>query len=105
MLREAQVAVPEDDQLRRRLAFAYAVTRRYGDALATIEPYVARHPDDHEALLVAVHAIYVSGAIGQPLLGGQQDRERMATHARAYAAAKGPHEALVAAWNAFVSKR
>ena len=59
------------------------------------ELYIARHPGDHEALLVTVHAIYAARVEGRPLLGGNQDRERMVTYARAYAAAKGPHEALV----------
>ena len=104
-LRDAVSAWPGDDELRRRLAMAYALTLQHKDALATVEPYIARHPGDHEALLVAVHAIYAARLAGQPLLGGDQDRERMATYSRAYAAAKGPHEALVSSWAAFVDKR
>jgi VWFA-related protein len=104
-LRDAVSAFPRDDELRRRLAMAYALTAQYNEALATVEPYLTRHPADHEALLVAVHAIYAARVAGQPLVGGDQDRARMATYARAYTAAKGPHEALVAAWAAFVDKR
>jgi VWFA-related protein len=104
-LRDAVSAWPGDDELRRRLAMAYALTLQHKDALATVEPYIARHPGDHEALLVAVHAIYAARLAGQPLLGGEQDRERMAAYSRAYAAAKGPHEALVSSWAAFVDRR
>ena len=84
---------------------AYALTLQGEDALATVEPYITRHPGDHEALLVAVHAIYAARVAGQPLLGGNRDREWMATYARAYAAAKGPHTALVDSWAAFVDRR
>jgi tetratricopeptide (TPR) repeat protein len=103
-LRDAVAAWPGDDELRRRLALAFALTLQHKDALATVEPYLARHPGDHEALLVAVHAIYAARLAGQPLLGGDQDLERMAAYSRAYAAAKGPHEALVRSWAAFVDK-
>ena len=104
-LRDAVSTWPSDDELRRRLAMAYALTLQYKEALTTVEPYIAGHPGDHEALLVAVHAIYSSRLAGQPLLGGDADRERMAKYSRAYAAAKGPHEALVTSWAAFVDKR
>jgi tetratricopeptide (TPR) repeat protein len=104
-LRDAVSAWPADDELRRRLALAYALTLQHKDALATVEPYIAKHPGDHEALLVAVHAIYTAHLAGQPLLGGDADQERMATYSRAYAAAKGPHAALVSSWAAFVDKR
>jgi len=104
-LREALAKWPEDDQLRRRLALAYAVTLQHKDALATIESYVERHLSDHEAILIALHAIYASVVVGQPLLGGTQDRERMAIYAAAYAAAKGPHEPVITSWADFVKKR
>lgn len=104
-LREALAKWPEDDQLRRRLALAYAVTLQHKEALATIEPYIPRHASDHEAILMALHAIYASVVVSQPLLGGTQDRERMATYATAYAAAKGPHETVITSWADFVKKR
>ena len=104
-LRDAVSAWPADDELRRRLALAYALTLQHKDALATVEPYIVNHPGDHEALLVAVHAIYTAHLAGQPLLGGDADRERMAIYSRAYAAAKGPHAALVSSWAAFVDRK
>ena len=104
-LRDAMSAWPGDDELRRRLAMAYALTAQYEDALATVEPYLTRHAGDHEALLVAAHSIYAARVAGQPLLGGDEDRARLTTYARAYAIAKGPHEALVTSWAAFVDKR
>lgn len=104
-LREALSKWPEDDQLRRRLATAYAITLQHKEALATIEPYVARHPSDHEAILIASHAIYASAVLGQPLAGGAEDRERMASYAAAYATAQGPHQTIISSWADFVRKR
>lgn len=103
-LREALSKWPEEDQLRRRLATAYAITLQHKEALATIEPYVARHPSDHEAILLALYAIYASAVVGQPLVGGAEDRERMTRYAAAYAAAKGPHETVISSWAEFVKK-
>jgi tetratricopeptide (TPR) repeat protein len=101
-LMEAVAQWPEDDQVRRRLAFAYAMVPQHKEALRTIEPYLVKHPTDQEALLIAVHALYASNVVGQPLVGDREDSERMAKYARAYAAAKGPHAALVGTWADYV---
>jgi VWFA-related protein len=104
-LAEAVAKWPEDDEVRRRLALAYAAVPQHKDALATIEPYLAKHPTDHEALLIATHAIYASTLQGQPLMGEREDRERMDKYARAYAAAKGPHASLVTTWAGYVKSK
>lgn len=105
ILRDGVAAWPEDAQLRRRLAIAYTLAGQHADALAAIEPYLAKTSTDHEALLVAVHAIYATHLEGRAVSNVERDRERMAVFARAYAAAKGPHAQLVAAWAGFVAKQ
>ena len=97
-LREAVATWPDDDQLRRRLGVAYSLTQQHRDALESIEPYIARHPDDAEALLVAMHAIYASHLAEEPVLTETEARDRMGHYAEAYAAANGPHVAVVASW-------
>ena len=104
-LREALAAWPNDDGVRRRLAIAESVGLRHAEALAVIEPYLARHSADHEALLVALQAIYASHLTGRSLAGADKDRELMAKYARAYAAAKGPHDAVVARWAIYVARQ
>lgn len=104
-LSEAVAKWPDDDQVRRRLALAYAAVPQHKEALATIEPYLAKHPTDHEALLIATHAIYASNVQGQPILGDREDRERMDKYARAYAAAKGQHATLVSTWADYVKSK
>lgn len=103
-LREALTAWPSDDPIRRRLAIAESAGQRHAEALAVIEPYLARHATDEEALLVALQAIYAKHVSGRPPAGADEDRERMAGYARAYAALQGPHEAIVARWAAYVAR-
>jgi predicted Zn-dependent protease len=98
LLTQVVATRPEDDGARLRLAQAYAAAGRQKEALATVEPYLDRHPADDEALFVALQAIYVSRVAGQPVLGEAEAADRMATYGRSYATAKGPHQALVARW-------
>lgn len=98
ILREAMAAWPQDDTLRRRLSFAHAVQGQLQQALAQIEPYLERHRDDRDSLLLALHAIYTAHASGQVLTTVDGDRERMTAYADAYARAGGPHAPAVGAW-------
>ena len=98
LLAAGVAAWPRDDDLRRRLAIAYALSDQQRDALATIEPYLERHPDDAEALLVAMQVLHEAQVKSHPLLDPAQQRERMNRYAAAYVATKGPHVALVESW-------
>ena len=103
-LREALAVWPDDDGFRRRLGVVYSRTHLYGDALDLLEPYIARHPDDTEALLVAAHAIYALRLIDDPGLSEADAQDRLARYAQAYADARGPHAALVAGWAATLTR-
>ena len=97
-LREALSRWPDDDGIRRRLAIAHATIGQHDEALSTIEPYLPRHASDHEALLVAIQAIYEAHLAGHVVVSAEQDRERLRRYADAYAAANGPHQALVSSY-------
>ena len=97
-LREALSRWPDDDGIRRRLAIAHATIGQHDEALSTIEPYLPRHASDHEALLVAIQAIYEAHLAGHAVVSAEQDRERLRRYADAYAAANGPHQALVSSY-------
>ena len=97
-LREALSRWPDDDGIRRRLAIAHATIGQHDEALSTIEPYLPRHASDHEALLVAIQAIYEARLAGHVVVSAEQDRERLRRYADAYAAANGPHQALVSSY-------
>ena len=93
---------PDNDALRRRLAMAQAVTGQHGAALETVEPYLVKHPSDHEALLVAVHSLYAHYEIGG-LVMTPGDRTRMASYVEAYSMSDGPNAAIVNTWVASVA--
>ena len=97
-LREALSRWPDDDGIRRRLAIAHATVGQHDEALSTIEPYLPRHASDHEALLVAIQAIYEAHLAGHAVVGAEPDRERLRRYADAYAAANGPYQALVSSY-------
>jgi predicted Zn-dependent protease len=97
-LREAFTTWPDDDQIRRRLAIAYAVTLQDANALIAVAPYLTRHPEDHDALLVALHAIYALQVSDAPPLADGEALRQMTQYADAYVAAGGPHVAIVTSW-------
>ena len=98
VLREGVETWSENDELRRGLAIAYVTGLQHADALATIEPYIVKYPSDHEAVLVALQAIYAAHVAGEPLLTGADEQEQLAKYAQAYLSANGPHEELVKLW-------
>ena len=102
LLRGALSVWPEDDTLLKRLAIALALELKYGEALAVIEPYVARHPTDHEGLLLALVTMSSGHVDGSAPLDGDS-LVRMRAYADAYGTAEGPHLGLVSDWVRFVS--
>jgi VWFA-related protein len=98
LLREAAAAWPEDDRFRQRLGLAYAASGRAGEGLPLLSAYAEAHPGDTDTLFALVRLLYEAHAAG----GG--DRERLLRHARAYVAAAGPQQALVAQWIKAVEK-
>jgi VWFA-related protein len=103
LLTRAAAEWPEDDGLKRRLGQAYSVAGRHKDALAAVEPLLAKNPGDPDALFVALHAIYTSHLAGQSILSETESRARIAKYGQAYVAAKGPHADLVAGWMKYMS--
>ena len=74
------------------------------DALLKLEPYLEKHPDDHGApLRRAAHAL--RGAARPENRSGRRTRtaRSSAEWAEAYAAAKGPQQALVEQWRKTVA--
>ncbi len=92
VLREAAAAWPTDDRLRQRLGLAYLAAGRTGDALPLLSAYADTHPGDADTLFAIVRLLYETRA------APGADRERFLRYARAYVAAAGPQQALVAHW-------
>ena len=105
ILLEASLAWPDDEDLKKRLAAAYAITGQEKEALAALDSYLARHPNDDRALFLAMGLIYVAYAEGRTVEGPAEDALRIARYQQVYAAAKGPQQQLVTEWVRFVGQK
>jgi VWFA-related protein len=90
ILRPAYDRLPDDDDIGRRLAMAYVLTGRYGEAAPVFDRYLTRHGTDQDALLAAIVAHYEIARTGQLL--STADRAKLRGYATAY---RGEHQALV----------
>ncbi len=104
ILLEASRLWPESDDVVMRLGMAQAAAGLAKDAVLTLDPYLARHPEDHAALLVAMRAIYDVRSTGGTIGTAAEDRARFGRYAAAYGAAGGPQQAQVAQWKRFLER-
>jgi tetratricopeptide (TPR) repeat protein len=92
ILKEAHSSWPADERFRQRLGLAYLAGGRTAEALPLLTAYADAHPADTDNLFAVVRLLYETR--GAPAA----DRERFLRYARAYVAATGPQQALVAQW-------
>lgn len=81
---------PTQDAIGRRLAMAYAMTGRHGEALILLDEYLRRRPTDQDMLFAAIVSQYEAVRGGQIL--SSLDRDKVHRYAAAY---QGPNRALV----------
>jgi uncharacterized protein YdiU (UPF0061 family) len=74
------------------------------EALEKLEPYLAKHPDDFDRHFIALKALYEARAENKPIKSREEDRALFTKWAAAYAAAKGPQQALVEQWQRSINK-
>ena len=103
-LKEALDRQPQNDAVRKNLAIAQSHLGLHEQAYPTIMPYLQKNPNDADALMVALYALYQVHAEGKTLVGVEQDHARAAEYAKAYAAANGPMQALVEKWAEFLAR-
>ena len=104
IIREALGRWPDDDGFVPRLSAAEAMRRRRAEALATLDPYLERHPADAGAWFLAMRILYDAHAREGVVTNQAEDGARAARYAAAYKAAGGPMLALVDRWAAFIQK-
>ena len=104
ILTEARALWPNDDEVTKRLGTALAMANKPVEALKVLEPYLAAHPTDHERLFLALRAIYEARAGGRTIKSADEDKALFHTFADAYAAAKGPQQALVDQWRKYIDR-
>ena len=90
IIREALGRWPEDDSFVPRLSAAEAMQRRSAEAMATLEPYLERHPADASAWFLAMRVLYDAHAAGGVVTSRAEDGARAARYAEGYKAAAGP---------------
>jgi hypothetical protein len=93
---------PADAATTRTLALAYVVGNRPADAMPLLARYLETSPNEQDILLAGIYATYASHSPtphGETLVA---DRARAQTWAKAYAAQKGAHQALVDAWMTYL---
>ncbi|HET7699143.1 MAG TPA: VWA domain-containing protein [Vicinamibacterales bacterium] len=104
ILTEARSLWPANDDVALRLGTALVMANQPGEAVKVLEPYLATHPADHERLLLVLRALYEARSSGKTLATADGDTALFNRYADAYAAAKGPQQALVDQWRRFMQK-
>jgi tetratricopeptide (TPR) repeat protein len=104
ILNEALAVWPDDEEVHIRLGAAFAMAGKRSEALREFEPYLEKHPDDHERHLMALRTLNEARALGKPIRSKEEDRALFAKWAAAYRAAKGPQQALVDQWQKAMSR-
>jgi len=105
ILTEAHLLWPDEPGFARRLAVADAVARKHGDAIAVLEPYLAKRPDDADAWMLGAWLVYDARLSGHPLGGLDEDLARIGRYRERYAALGGADAALIDQWAEAVKRK
>jgi tetratricopeptide (TPR) repeat protein len=104
ILNEALAEWPDSDEVQIRLGIAYSMSGKRAEALDRFEAYLTKHPDDQERHFLALKTLYEAKAEGKPIRSKEEDRALFTKWAAAYAATKGPQQALVEQWQRAMGK-
>ncbi len=105
ILAEARGRWPDDDSFVPRLAAAYALRRQDDDAIGLLGPYIERHPDTADALLLALRILYDAHSAGRRAASAAADAAAAERYAGLYRSAGGAQAALADRWVAFIRGR
>jgi tetratricopeptide (TPR) repeat protein len=103
-LRESLDKDPQNDAIRKNLAIAQSQLGLHEQAYPTVVPFLDRNPNDADALLIALHALYQVRVEGKTIRSPEDDKAKAAVYSKAYAASNGPHAALVEKWAEFLAR-
>ena len=105
VLTEARTLWPADNDVGVRLATALVGAGKHAEALNVVQPYLDAHPADQEWLFLAMRALYEARTAKRVIETPEADKARFIKYADAYAAAKGPQQALVDQWRKYVENQ
>lgn len=95
---------PDDDEIQVRLGAVYAKQGKRDEALRQYESYLATHPASVDRLFAAMRLVYEARRQSKPIRSSAEDRDLFTKWAAAYAAAKGPQQALVDQWQRAIAR-
>jgi hypothetical protein len=104
VLREAAGAWPESDAVEMRLAMALAQDGADRDAMAVLVPYLDRHPDDLDRLLLGMRLIHDAHLARRTFDSPETDRQRFTTYFTIYERANGPELARAREWRRAIDR-
>jgi VWFA-related protein len=104
VLEEATAKWPADGRFARPLAMVYATFGRGPQATRLLERYLEEHPADVDALQLGVEWLYHLKLARAAAQSPSDDVKQARLYADAYMKAKGPQQALVRQWMAFLEK-
>jgi predicted Zn-dependent protease len=105
VLTEAREQWIDDDGFVPRLAAADALRGQPREAIARLDGYIARHPADTNALLLALRLLHDARSAGGRISSAADDIELARRYADLYKTAAGANQALVDRWVVFISEK
>ncbi len=104
VLADAARLWPQSEDFLVRLGTAQALSGQPAEAVRTLGPFVERHPDDHERLLLALRMLFETRSLNATVESVAADRDRFTRYAALYEKAGGPAADQVAAWKKFMDR-
>jgi Flp pilus assembly protein TadD len=104
LLDEAAKVWPDNDDFVMRQAVALALAGQGGRASTVLDPFLARHPDDGDRLVLGMHLIYDARVAGQPIESTAADRDKFVRYFDAYKKLNGPLLPQAEEWKRLVDR-
>ncbi len=97
-LKEATELWPDDGRARTKTAAAHMLAHDDKQAFSELEEVLGDHPDDTDALFLAIYLLNRASPSGPPSAGARAPAGLLTRYSRAYVEAHGPHAAVVEQW-------
>lgn len=104
VLREAALLWPDVDDVMMRFGTALAQGGQAADALKVLDPYLIKHADDQDRLMLAMRLIYEAKSAGKPIDTVENDRARFGRYYASYEKIGGAQLSLAAEWKKIVDR-
>lgn len=101
---EATKIWPDDDDVLMRQAVALALAGQGDRASKVLDPFLVRHPDDADRLVLGMRLIYDARVAGQPIESTAVDRDRFVRYFEAYKKLNGSLLGQAEEWKRLVDR-